>query len=292
MSVPDITLFNNLAFSLDNTNGLLQTLEQQMGTGKRVNQPSDDPAAYAQSELLTQQQAVVTNDVSMASSIQNRMNSIDGALAATGDALNTAIQDATEGANGTLTASQMAALGNAVGGLLSQVIGAANFQYGGSYVFGGNQVQAPPYDPTGNYLGDTGTNAAHLSDGTAIQLTFNGQAVFGNPTTGVIGDLTALQTALNSGNQAGVAATLNQLQADIASIAQVRSQVGAASNLAAAEVNNGNNNIVNLTSSISAATNLDVVKAAAQLQELNLQEQALVSVGTDLGRIPLINVLA
>jgi len=32
----------------------------------------------------------------MASSIQNRMNSIDGALAATGDALNTAIQDATD----------------------------------------------------------------------------------------------------------------------------------------------------------------------------------------------------
>ena len=248
--------------------------------------------AFAQSELLSQQQVVVTNDVAIAGSAQAQLNSMDGALSATGDALTTAIQDATEGANGTLTAAQMVSIGQAVGGLINQVISAANFQYGGAYVFGGNQVQAPPYDVAGNYLGDSGSNSAHLSDGSSLQLAYNGQAVFGDAATGVIGALTALQSALNGGNQAGVAATLTQLQAGLSQIAQVRSQLGAASNLAAAEVNNGNNSIINLTTSISNTTNLDIARAAAQLQELNLQEQALVSLGTDLGKMPLINIVA
>ena len=63
MSVADLTLFNGLASSLDNTTSAMQTLAQQLGTGKRVNQPSDDPTAFASSELLSQQQSVVTNDV-------------------------------------------------------------------------------------------------------------------------------------------------------------------------------------------------------------------------------------
>ncbi len=292
MSVADLTLFDGFISSLDSTTSSLQALVQQIGTGKRVNQPSDDPAAFASSELLSQQQSVVNNDVSLASAAQVKLNSIDGALSTTGDALNTAIQDATEGANGTLTSAQMLSLGQAVGGLISQVIGAANFQYGAAYVFGGNQVQAPPYDAVGNYLGDTGSNSVHLSDGSFLQLTFNGQAIFGDTTTGVIGALTALQTALNAGNQTGVAATLTQLQAGITQIAQTRSSIGTASNLASSEVNSGNTNALSLTSAISNATDLDVAKAVSQLQQLNLQEQALVSLGTDLGKMPLLNVVA
>jgi len=292
MGVADLTLFNTLTSALDNSTETLQSLEAQLATGKSANRASDDPVAFAVSELFSQQQAAVTNDVSLATAAQTRLNSIDGSLSAASDALTTAIQDATQGANGTLTASQMASLGQEVGGLLSQVIGAANFQYGGTYVFAGNQVQTAPYDSVGNSQGDTGSNSIKLSDGTSIQLTFNGQAIFGDPTTGVIGALSALQTALNSGNQAGVSATLTQLNASVAQIAQTRSQIGAASNLALNEVNAGNSNNLSLTSTISSATDLDIVKASARVQELNLQQQALVYIGSSLGKMPLINVVA
>jgi flagellin-like hook-associated protein FlgL len=123
-------------------------------------------------------------------------------------------------------------------------------------------------------------------------LTFNGQSIFGDSASGTIGALTALQAALNSGSQAAVAATLTQLQAAVTQIAQVRSGIGATMNNASNETNTGNSNIISLTSSINTATGLDVAKAAASLQELNLQEQALVSLGSDLGKLPLINVLA
>lgn len=292
MSVSDLTLFNTLSFSLDNTTTNLQTLEQQLSTGKRVNEPSDDPAAFAQGDLLTQQQSAVTNDVSIASLAQTQLTATDGALSSVNTALDTAIQDATQGADGTLNASQMASIGQAVAGLVSQVIGSANFQYGGTYVFGGNQVLAPPYDSSGNYSGDTGANFAQVSDGTKLQLTYNGQAIFGDSTTGAIGALVALQTALNSGSQTAVAATLPQLNAAITQIAQVRSGLGGTINDAASEVTAGNTNLVSLTSSVTSATGLDVAQGAANEQELNLQEQALVSLGTDLAKLPLINVLA
>ena len=292
MGISDLSLFNSLSLSLDNTTSNLQALEQQLGTGKRVNQPSDNPAAFAQGELLAAQQSAVTNDVSIASMAQTQLTATDGALSTVNNALDTAVQDATQGADGTLNASQMASIGQAVAGLLTQVIGAANFQYGESYIFGGNQVLTPPYDAAGNYSGDAGANSAKLSDGTQLQLTFNAQSIFGDPSTGPIGALTALQSALNSGDQTAVAATLPQLQAAITQIAQVRSGIGGAINNAGNEATAGNTDLVSLTSSITSITGLDVAQAAANLQELDLQEQALVNVGTDLGKIPLINVLA
>jgi flagellar hook-associated protein 3 FlgL len=292
MTISDLTLFNTLSSALDNTTSNIQALEQQLATGKMVNEPSDNPAAFAQAELLAQQQSAITNDVSIASLAQNQLTATDGALSSVNDALDTAIQDATEGSDGTLNASEMASIGQAVGGLLTQVIGSANFQYGSTYVFAGNQVLNPPYDSTGNYSGDTGSNSAQLSDGTQLQLTFNGQAIFGDSTTGAIGALTALQTALNTGNQAGVAATLPQLQAAITQIAQVRSAIGGTINNSSSEAANGNADLVSLTSSITSATGLDVAQGAANLQQLNLQEQALVSVGSDLTKIPLIDITA
>ncbi|HLW72255.1 MAG TPA: hypothetical protein VKS22_16715 [Candidatus Binataceae bacterium] len=292
MPVSDLSLFNSLGFALDNTTSGLQTLEQQLATGKQVNQPSDNPSAFAQGELYATKQSAVTNDVSIATLAQGQLSTADNALASVNTALDTAIQDATQGSDGTLNAGQLSAIGQAVGGLLTQVIGAANTQYGASYIFGGNQVLTPPYDNAGNYSGDTGSNSAQLSDGTKLQLTFNGQSIFGDSTTGVIGTLTALQSALNSDNQPAVAATLTQLQAEVTQIAQVRSGIGGTINNAANEVSSGNTNIISLTSAISSATNVDVAQAAASLQQLNLQDQALVSLGSDLGKLPLINVLA
>jgi len=58
------------------------------------------------------------------------------------------------------------------------------------------------------------------------------------------------------------------------------------------EVNAGNSNNLSLTSTISSATDLDIVKASARVQELNLQQQALVYIGSSLGKMPLINVVA
>ena len=137
MTVADATLYSSLASALDTTTSQIQLTEQQMATGKSVNHPSDDPTAYAQTELLEQQQSAITNDVALATQAQSQLTTINGALSQASDILNSAIQNATQGADGTINATQMSALGEAVTGLLTQLVGIGNTQYAGAYVFGG-----------------------------------------------------------------------------------------------------------------------------------------------------------
>jgi flagellar hook-associated protein 3 FlgL len=292
MPVSDISLFNSLTAALDQTSSQLQTTEQQVATGKLVNQPSDDPVAYAQTELLAGQQAATTNDVSLANQAQSRLTTIDAALSQISYALDSAIQQAAQGADGSINPTQMAALGQAVNGLLSQVIGIANTQYAGAYVFSGNKVLTAPYSPTGVYSGDTNSNSVVLSDGTSLQLSFNGQSIFGDATSGTIGDLTALANALNAGNHSAVAATLPQLQAALQQIATARSAIGTTMNAAAAAATNGNSNLLTLASAINNVSGLDVAQAAMTFQEQSVQQQALVALSSALGKMPLVNILA
>jgi flagellar hook-associated protein 3 FlgL len=157
MIVSDITLFNTLSTALDQTANQIQVTEQQLATGQRVNQPSDDPAAYAQTEVLSQQSSAITNDVSVATQAQSQLSTIDSALSSTGNALDSAVQLATQGADATVSTSQMADLGQEVNGLLAQVIGIANTQYDGAYVFSGDQVLTVPFNAAGVYSGGTNT---------------------------------------------------------------------------------------------------------------------------------------
>src|SRR5271157_1505764 len=197
MAVADITLFDNLAFSLDSVMNQIQQTEVQLGTGKRVNQPSDDPVAYGTAVVLNAQESAAKNDVSLAQQIQGKLTTADGSLASATNAINSAIALATEGADGSLNTNQMQGLAQEVGGALSAVLQAANLQYGGAYVFAGNKSLTAPYSPSGAYSGDSGSNTFTFSNGASVHLSFSGNSIFGDNTSGVIGTLVSLQNALN-----------------------------------------------------------------------------------------------
>jgi flagellar hook-associated protein 3 FlgL len=292
MPVADLTLYNSMAYALDQTTGNLQQLEVQMTSGKKVNAPSDDPVALAQSQLLNDEQSAVSNDVTVAQQANAKLTTIDGTLATVADAINSAISNATEGADSSVNTAQMATLAQTVQNTLNQVIGSANMQYGGVYVFAGNQVLTQPFNGAGAYSGDNGTNSVTFSNGASAQLSFDGQAIFGDTNSGLIGTLTSLVSALNLGNHAAVAATLPQLQTALQTLSQVRGTVAAGESTTSNLVNNSTSQLTSLQTSVSNLVGTDVAQAATQEQEITLQQQALVSLGSDLAKIPLINILA
>jgi flagellar hook-associated protein 3 FlgL len=292
MIVSDISLFSGLTTALDATASQLQLTEQQLSTGRSVNQPSDDPAAYAQTELLSQQSSAITNDIAIANQAQSQLSTVDNALSDVSNALDSAVQLATQGADGSISTSQMTDLGQEAQGLLAQTVESANTQYNGAYVFGGDQVLTAPYSSAGTYSGDTNANSVVLSDGTSMQLTFNGQSVFGDLTTGPIGALTALVTALNASDKSAVAAALPQLQASIQQIAATRAAIGTTMNNASAEVSNGNNTLTTLTAESNDVSGTNIAQTALLFQEQSAQQQALVNLGSEMSQLPLINILA
>jgi flagellar hook-associated protein 3 FlgL len=292
MAVPDITLFSSLAFGLDGTTSSLQQVEQNLSTGKQVNQPSDNPLAYASSQVLSAQESAVSNDILLAQQVQAQLSTSSNALSDVTNSINSALSIATQGSDSSINTTEMATLGSQVQSILQQVLGAANSQYGGSHLFAGNQVQSAPYDTNGNYSGDNGSNFVTFSNGTKVQTNLDGSAIFGPPTTGLIGTLTSLASALNSGDKTAVAAALPQLQANLASIGAASGSIGISLQSVSTLLSNSTNQSTSLQASISNLVDTDVPQAAAQEQQTLLQQQALISLGSSLGKIPLINILA
>jgi flagellar hook-associated protein 3 FlgL len=290
--VSDLSLFSSLAFGLDSATSNLQQVEDQLATGKSVNQPSDNPAAYASAQVLNAQESAVSNDLVLGQQVQSQLTTASNALSDVSTSIDSAISVATQGADSSISTSEMATLGSQVQSILQQVIGAANSQYGGSYLFAGNQVQAPPYDANGNYSGDSGSNSVTFSDGTQVQTNLDGSAVFGNATSGLIGTLTSLESALDSGNKTAVAAALPELQTNLAGIAAANGNLGISLSSVSTLLSNATSQSTTLQSSISNLVDADVPQVAAQEQEALLQQQALVSLGSGLNNLPLVNILA
>jgi hypothetical protein len=75
---------------------------------------------YAGAQLLNTQQSAVSNDLSLAQQSQGRLSTIDNTLSTVADAINSAITTATQGADGSVSTSQMATLTTDAQSILSR----------------------------------------------------------------------------------------------------------------------------------------------------------------------------
>ncbi len=292
MRVSDLVLYDTLADSIDTVASDLNVAQQQLATGKSVMQPSDNPAAFAQAEILQTSASATSNDASMANLVQNSLNEASSSLSQASSVITSAIANATEGANGTVNASDMASLAQAVQGQLAQLIQTANTNYAGVYLFGGNQTQATPFGAAGAYAGDAGSNSASFSSGAKIQVTFDGQSIFGDPTSGAIGAMTSLVAALNAGNQTAVAATIPQHNAALQQIDNANASIGTSVNNASALASDSTSAVTAINNSINQVAGADIAQVAINVQEDTAEQEALVSLASEIGKMPLIDILA
>jgi flagellar hook-associated protein 3 FlgL len=193
-----------------------QTAIEQMSTGRSVNNLSDNPAAAAGlviNDALSSEAGQFQSNVSDA---QGKLQAADSALNNATQVLTTAISVGTEGANGTLSASDRQAVAQEVRGLQQQMLGLANTTYEGVYVFGGTQVTSAPFvadasSPSGvQYQGNSGVTSVQVGQGQSVQTNAPGSQLFLNSSGNIFQALNDLANALNSGN--GMAAANTEVQ--------------------------------------------------------------------------------
>lgn len=212
MRIATSTLYSEQSASIDNLYSTYQTQGQQLSTGKSLNVPSDDPTVIAQDLGVRADNTVQTQLGKNYTDLTNQLTTVDGALSNLTSALQSARNLAVEGASDTLNASQRADLGTQVDQILQEVIGFANTQYNGTYVFGGTNVpsstplvkgQGSPITSVtsqGNVVHQTqqAPNGTNIGTGVTLQQAFNTNAANGSPS--VFQVLINLRDALNSGS--------------------------------------------------------------------------------------------
>src|ERR1700742_4893442 len=104
----------------------VSTALQQLSTGKRVNALSDDPSASASMVRSLASSANVDRYTSNTTTMLSQLQTADSAISTVVTSLNQAVTLGTEGANGTITATQRQQIASQVQGVISTVVAQAN----------------------------------------------------------------------------------------------------------------------------------------------------------------------
>jgi flagellar hook-associated protein 3 FlgL len=154
-------------------------LNEQVSSGKRINKPSDDPTGagraldYKVAIDAAQQYGKNITDAS------NAIGLAENALDSSSSALVRLKELALAGANGTQDAASRDAISKETAQLRDHLLSIANSRNGNDYVFSGFRTDAPAFDPSFVYQGDSGAINVMLDRGTMISRNVAGSEAFG-----------------------------------------------------------------------------------------------------------------
>lgn len=189
----------------------LQKLENEVSTGQALNLPSDNPDAALDAvnlqRTLDQLNQVSTN----LTSSQSYLTQTDSTLSTVASLLTNAQSTASSASGTTISSQQQQQAADEIGQLVQQLVGLANTNYDGRYLFAGSAAGTLPFAMEGQnveYLGNTNSLPSYSDVNQLFQTNVSGAAAFGAISAGVQGsaDLTPTLSAetpladLNGGN--------------------------------------------------------------------------------------------
>jgi flagellar hook-associated protein 3 FlgL len=292
----------------------LANTQLQISTGRRVNNPSDDPTAAAQERMRQSELEGIQSSQKTVAGTQSWLNQAETSLGQVGDVLARAKELATAGANGAMSQTDRNGIANEIDQLIQSAKEAMNARVGGDYIFSGTKSDTPPYSTaTGDaYQGDTAAvtrtggagvtlqnNPTFVALGGASQ-TLNGSSVLGNGSASgdgrVLDALTQLAAHLRGGTPADLAAVggsdLKALENNRVAVSSAVSAIGAMSNRATAAASRLTDLEAGATQSIDDLTGVDMAKAITDYSAQSAAYQASLKVGAQIIQPSLLQFLA
>src|SRR4051812_5769426 len=286
----------------------------QIATGRRVNQPSDDPVAAAQERLRQSELSGIQASQTSVTGAQAWLNQTETSLEQVRSVLARANELALQGATGSYSQSDRDAMASEVEQLVKAAKDTMNAKVNGDYVFSGTKSDTAPYaTATGDaYQGDTG---AVLRDGGAgVTLQNNppfvalggatepltAQSVLGNGSASgdrrVLDTLTQLAAHLRGGTPADLQAIqstdLQAIKANQTAVGTAISALGAMSNRATAAASRLEDLEDGATTGIDDLTGVDLAKAITDFNAQSAAYQASLKVGAQIIQPSLLQFLS
>jgi flagellar hook-associated protein 3 FlgL len=165
----------------------LSDINTQLSTGKRINQPSDDPVGAARALDLTHVTADTAQYPRNITSANARLGLEDQSLSNVTNVLGRVRTLLLQAANGTQTDETRGDIAAEMVQLRQQLLGQANSKDGqGEYIFAGNRTGTEPFASQNGvtYVGDDGQRMVAAGPGLQVATGDPGSAVFANIPTG------------------------------------------------------------------------------------------------------------
>jgi flagellar hook-associated protein 3 FlgL len=211
--------------------------------------------------------------------------------------LTKAVSLGTEGANGVNSAANQQEIATQVQGILSSVVSQANLSYQGSYVFAGTASTTEPYTADSSsasgysYNGNDGVNSVQVGDSLSVQANLPGSQVFSNSTTNVLGSLSSLVTALQSGDTTAIGAATTAVSTALNYVSQQRVVYGNAETQLNAQDTYLQSETVTLSSQATSLVGVDMAQAATLLSQAETDNNAALAAASKVVPNTILNYL-
>ena len=198
--VSDLLKENSSDQQINSTQAQLLVLENELSTGKQINQPSDNPAGAAMILSLNRTLSENTEYSNNISSAQSQLGVAESALTQLSTLITKAYGIAQTDVNTGISQTQMTSDSQVVDSIITAVQNLANTDSDGVYVFGGDNSTTPPY-AAGNggmqFVGSNNLLQTYVGPSITTPTQVSGQSVFGGLSAEVVGtaDLTPDVTA-------------------------------------------------------------------------------------------------
>jgi flagellar hook-associated protein 3 FlgL len=268
--------------------------QETISTGKRVNRPSDDPAAMAQILAFRKTIASIDQYSRNIGNAQSELNLAESNLADVGDLMTRAKELLLAQVTDTASADTRKIAAEEMKQIRDEIMQIANTKVGNRYLFGGTQTSLAPYDATSDspeYQGNDGSVQTMIAPGVTMTTSPNGKAAFTKDDLDTVKLLTDMMNALNANDTQTINDNLGKVDQAMNLAIDARADVGAKLNRLDTTASHWDTVKLNLTQGLSNVEDADMTEAISQLNNWQTAYQASLSVSSKVFQQSLVDFL-
>ncbi|WP_148253891.1 flagellar hook-associated protein FlgL [Aidingimonas lacisalsi] len=188
MRISTVTMFEQGLSSMNRQQSDFMQVGQQIASGRKVVNPSDDPQAASRAVGVSQSQAVNEQYADARVSARNSLSQEESVLNSVSDAITSAKTLLIQASNDTLSDADRESVASELNGIYETLIGQANSTDGnGRYLFGGYQESDPPFVSSNGqieYVGDDQVKEQQIDASRKMPSGDSGEDVFNSVPNG------------------------------------------------------------------------------------------------------------
>ena len=282
-------------------NDAMSRAQQELASGKRILNASDDPGSVP---AIVQNQA----DLARVEQSQSNLNTLNSEVGMASSDLESAatIMDnissiGAEGATGTTDAQTRQMLAGQVQDLETQIVGIANSTNEGQYLFGGDDDSTAPYSidfaNTPPFTANTTAQATRMgidAMGNTFSIAMTATDIFNNadPTQNILQSIENLRQGLLNNDSPAIATAVTQLSTADQHLSSVQAYYGNAQSTITSALNTASTMQLNLQTQQSQLTDADQAQVITTEQTAQTQQQAMLEMRAQMPRGSLFDMLA
>lgn len=288
MRITNLMLGQNLLHNLDNAQNNMDKYQNELSSGHKIFQPSDDPVGIENIIRIKSTVSAVKQWSSNAGQGLSFLQTTDSAMNNIMGMLQRARELAVQGASDTVSGQGRLDIAKEVEQIANQVGVVANTKYGSKYLFGGTNTNSP-WAP-GTWNGNSDAINYEIGSQAFVQINLDGTPLF-NPTNGIFKTLNDFQTHLNNNQGDLVTQDITALDNQLSVVMSARADVGARSNRMETIQQQLDATTTDLTKNLSEVEDVDVAKTVVDLNNQENVYRAALSVGAKIIQPSLVDFL-